>query len=126
VRRAVTGLLGWSAVSGLGVGGWQAPAPASSYEDPLVWAGTGCASTVPTTSTCSGTSGRADLAIGVVALVALTAMAFRLPAAPGGRPGSRTAGHTGRFRAASRPGPGTRPPSPRGASPHDDHPTDVR
>ena len=33
MRRAVTGLLGWFAVFGLGVGGWQALAPASFYED---------------------------------------------------------------------------------------------
>ena len=56
----------------------------------------------------------------------LTGMAFRLPADGGPRPAPGTAGRSGRIRAASPAGAGTRPPSPRGVSSRDDHPTDVR
>jgi hypothetical protein len=61
-----------------------------------------------------------------VAAVLLTVLAFRLPADRGPRPASGTAGPAGRTRAASPAGPGTPPPSPRGASSRDHHPTDVR
>ena len=182
MRRAVSGLLGWFAFFGLGVGGWQALAPVSFYED---FPGLGrhwVSVDGPYNEHLLRDVGQGNLAIGVVALVALltggvwlaratglaavvaylphqlyhqrtlhllhttsdevlqtvtltlvsvaavllTAMAFRLPAEPAGRPAPGTAGRTGRSRAAFLPGPGTRPPSPRGASPHDDHPTDVR
>ena len=61
-----------------------------------------------------------------ITAVALTVLAFRLPADGGPRPAHGTAGRSGRTRAASPAGPGTRPPSPRGVSARDDHPTDVR
>jgi hypothetical protein len=57
-----------------------------------------------------------------VAAVLLTVLAFRLPADGGARPAPGTAGS----RAPTTAGPGARPPSPRGVSTHDDHPTDVR
>jgi len=56
-----------------------------------------------------------------VAAVLLTVLAFRLPADGGTRSTPGTAGS----RDPTTAGPG-RPPSPRGASAHDDHPTDVR
>ena len=115
MRRAVTGLLGWFAVLGLGVGGGQAPAPASFHED---FPGPGRhwgSVDGPYDEHLLRDVGPGNLAIGVVALVALlTAMAFRLPAVPAGRPAPGAAGRTGRSRTAFLPGPGTRPPSPRG------------
>ena len=57
-----------------------------------------------------------------VAAVLLTVLAFRLPADGGARPAPATAGS----RDPTTAGPGARPPSPRGVSTHDDHPSDVR
>ena len=170
MRRAVSGLLGWFVLFGLGVGGWQALAPASFYED-FPGAGRHWVSVDgPYNEHLLRDVGQGDLALGVMALVVLltggvwlaratglaalvaslphqlyhqltlhklettadevlqtltlslvsvaavllTVLAFRLPADGGARPAPATVG------------PGARPPSPRGVSTHDDHPTDVR
>jgi hypothetical protein len=59
VRRAVSGLLAWFVVFGLGVGGWQTLAPRSFYEDFPGFGRTWVSVAAPTTSTCCGTSVRA-------------------------------------------------------------------
>ena len=182
MRRAVSGLLGWFVLFGLGVGGWQALAPASFYED-FPGAGRHWVSVDgPYNEHLLRDVGQGNLALGVVALVALltggvwlaratglgalvaflphqlyhqltlhllettgdrvlqtvtlslvsvaavllTVLAFRLPADGGARPAAGTTAAPGRARDPSAAGPGTRPPSPRGGSAHDDHPTDVR
>ncbi len=182
MRRAVSGLLGWFVLFGLGVGGWQALAPASFYED-FPGAGRHWVSVDgPYNEHLLRDVGQGNLALGVVALVALltggvwlaratglaavvaflphqlyhqltlhllettgdrvlqtvtlslvsvaavllTVLAFRLPADGGARPAAGTTVAPGRTRGPSAAGPGTRPPSPRGGSAHDDHPTDVR
>jgi hypothetical protein len=178
VRRAVSVLLGWFVLFGLVVGGWQALAPASFYED-FPGAGRHWVSVDgPYNEHLLRDVGQGNLALGVMALVALltggvwlaratglaalvaslphqlyhqltlhlletttdevlqtvtlslvsvaavllTVLAFRLPADGGARPAAGTTG----TRDASAAGPGSRPPSPRGVSRHDDHPTDVR
>jgi hypothetical protein len=71
VRRAVTGLLGWFVVFGLGVGGWQMLAPASFYED---FPGLGrhwVSVDGPYNEHLLRDVGQGNLAIGIVALVAL-------------------------------------------------------
>ena len=182
MRRAVSGLLGWFVLFGLGVGGWQALAPASFYQD---FPGSGrhwVSVDGPYNEHLLRDVGQGNVALGVVALVALltggvwlaratglaalvasvphqlyhqltlhllettgdrvlqtvtlslvsvaavllTVLAFRLPADGGARPAPGTAGSSGGSRDPSAAGPGTRPPSPRGGSAHDDHPTDVR
>ena len=71
MRRAVSGLLGWFAVLGLGVGGWQALAPASFYED---FPGLGrhwVSVDGPYNEHLLRDVGLGNLAVGTVALVAL-------------------------------------------------------
>jgi hypothetical protein len=71
VRRAVSGLLGWFVVFGLGVGGWQMLAPASFYED---FPGLGrhwVSVDGPYNEHLLRDVGQGNLAIGIVALVAL-------------------------------------------------------
>jgi hypothetical protein len=178
VRRAVSGLLGWFVLFYLGVGGWQALAPASFYED-FPGAGRHWVSVDgPYNEHLLRDVGQGNLALGVLALVALltggvwlaratglaavvaslphqlyhqltlhllettgdevlqtvtlslvsvaavllTVLAFRLPTDGGARHAPGTAGS----RAPTTTGPEARPPSPRGVSTHDDHPTDVR
>jgi hypothetical protein len=71
VRHAVRGLLGWFAVFGLGIGGWQTLAPAAFYED---FPGLGrhwVSVDGPYNEHLLRDVGQGNLAIGVVALVAL-------------------------------------------------------
>ncbi len=71
MRRAVSGLLGWFVLFGLGVGGWQALAPASFYED---FPGSGrhwVSVDGPYNEHLLRDVGQGNLALGVVALVAL-------------------------------------------------------
>ena len=71
MRRAVSGLLGWFVLFGLGVGGWQALAPASFYED---FPGSGrhwVSVDGPYNEHLLRDVGQGNLALGVTALVAL-------------------------------------------------------
>ena len=71
MRRAVSGLLGFFVLFGLGVGGWQALAPASFYED-FPGAGRRWVSVDgPYNEHLLRDVGQGNLALGVVALVAL-------------------------------------------------------
>ncbi len=71
MRRAVSGLLGWFVLFGLGVGGWQALAPASFYAD---FPGSGrhwVSVDGPYNEHLLRDVGQGNLALGVTALVAL-------------------------------------------------------
>ena len=81
MRRAVSGLLGFFVLFGLGVGGWQTLAPASFYTD-FPGAGRHWVSVDgPYNEHLLRDVGQGNLALGVVALVALlTGGGWRAPA----------------------------------------------